>query len=442
MRSIRPNRRFRCVLAVTTSFAVAMTIVGDVVAAVPDATRLGRAIDAYARPLVDAGHLSGQLLVTRGGKVVVERDYGWANRELEVSVTPETRFNIASITKPMTIIIATDLIESGALRLGDPIARWLPDFPRGDSITVDHLLRHRSGIPHEIVPDSAATKPRTAAEMVELAKRLPLDFPPGTNSAYSSGGYTVLARVLELASGKGYADLLEEHVFRPAGMTHSLHTDAIALVPGRAACYLTGPGGVENAPFQDLSGLVGAGSVWSTARDVRRLLEAVVAGRFGAGVRASFVRDGRLNWNGQTSGFRALAQWDSATGLAVVFAGNVVTGAPDRLRSAVVALAAGEPAPPQPALPELEPAASAERLARLTGVFRLGNGTRLHLNVRNGRLWANDWALLPMRDGGFFSPRDYGIVRAIPGSDGSVERLDWEQNGQIYPAPRVAESAP
>jgi hypothetical protein len=45
--------------------------------------------------------------------------------------------------------------------------------------------------------------------------------------------------------------------------------------------------------------------------------------------------------------------------------------------------------------------------------------------------------LLPTADGGFFSPRDYGKVRTVPGKDGAIERLDWEQRGEVYPAPRV-----
>ena len=140
---------------------------------------LGRAVDAWAKPLVDSGHLSGQLLVSRRGAVVLERSFGLADRELGVPVTPETRFNVASITKPMTTTLALQLLGEKRFGVNDSIAKWFPDFPRGREIRVLHLLRHRSGIRHELVPDSLATQPRTAAEMVEIAQRLPLDFAPG-----------------------------------------------------------------------------------------------------------------------------------------------------------------------------------------------------------------------------------------------------------------------
>ena len=402
----------------------------------PSPAALGRALDTWARPLVDRGDLSGQLLVARNGTILVERSYGFANRELRVPLTPESRICVASITKPMTIVLAMGLIESKAIGYRDSIARWLPDFPEANRITIEHLLRHRSGIPHELVPDSLATRPRTAAEMVEFAKRLPLDFPPGSKSSYSTGGFTVLARILEIAGGSDYATLLDERICRPLGMTHTRHANTVDLMPGRVACYVPGIHGIENAPLADHSGLVGGGSVWSNARDIHRLVQGVVTGRLGAGVRASLVRGGVLEFAGRVSGFRAYADWDSATGLEVVFVGNYLTGATDLFRDAVPKLAAGEPvAAPSP--PELADRPIPEQeLRRYEGDFKLVTGTRLALRVRNGALWANEWLLLPTRDGAFYSPRDYGIVRPVAGADGHIERLDWTQRGKVYPAPR------
>src|SRR5215510_1671663 len=74
-----------------------------------------RAVDAYTKPLVARGDLSGQLLILKNGKVLVERSFGMANQELGVPVTPETRFNIASVTKPMTGTIAIQLIQEKKL---------------------------------------------------------------------------------------------------------------------------------------------------------------------------------------------------------------------------------------------------------------------------------------------------------------------------------------
>jgi len=77
-------------------------------------------------------------------------------------------------------------------------------------------------------------------------------------------------------------------------------------------------------------------------------------------------------------------------------------------------------------------------LRRWEGEFQIsGGGPRLSLHVRNGVLYANDWLLQPTADGAMFSPRDYGLVRAVPAADGSIQRLDWTEGGQVYAAPRV-----
>ena len=398
-----------------------------------------RAIDAYCAPLITRGDLSGQLLVLRNGRVVAERSFGKANAELGAAVTPETRFNVASVTKPMTSVIALQLIDEKKIGLRDSITRWFPGFPKGDSIRFEHLLRHRSGIPHEPVPDSQRTRPFTAAEVAERAQRLPLDFPPGSSNKYSSGGFEVMARVLEIAGGKGYGELLEERILRPLGMAHTLHGDSRALMPGRAAGYVPGPRGLENAPLQDFSSLVGAGSVWSTARDLHRFVEAVVAGKLGANIRLSFVRGGRLDFNGRTGGFKAWALWDSTSGVEAIFAGNVSSGAPDVIKRDILRIAAGESVAP-PALPALRAGATPlEELRRWQGVYQIEHGPRLDLRVRDGALYSNDWVMVPTTDGAMFSPRDYGLVRAVPASGGKPERIDWRQGSEVYPAKRTGD---
>jgi CubicO group peptidase (beta-lactamase class C family) len=404
--------------------------------ALPTVPQLRQAIDAALRPMLERGDLSGQLLVTRDGEVIVERAYGMANRELSVPVSGETRFNIASVTKPMTAVLAIQLIDEGRLALSDSIARWLHGFPSGDSITVSHLLRHRSGIRHEVIPDSEMVRPFTAAEVVERARRLPLDFRPGERERYSSGGFEVLARVLELASGTPYDRLLEQRIFATLGMKHSGHVDSRAIVPGRAAGYVPGPHGIENAPLADFSAIVGAGSAWSTARDLQRFVDAIVTGKLGAGPRQSYLRSGRLSFNGRTGGFKAWALHDSASRTTAVFVGNLGSGAPDWIRSNILRLTAGEAVTP-PVLPDVRRDVSEAELRRWVGVYQIENGPRLDLHIRQGALYSNDWVMLPTVDGALFSPRDYGIVRGVAGNDGRLARLDWVQGKDTYPAPRV-----
>jgi CubicO group peptidase (beta-lactamase class C family) len=407
-------------------------------ASAPD-TRLAKAIDEFTQPLVAERQLSGQLLVARHGRIVVERFYGYADLEMKSPVTAETRFNIASITKPMTGTIAIQILNEKKMTLGDSIARWFPDFPKGNRITVGQLMRHRSGIPHELWPDSESTRPVTTVQVVERAKTLPLDHEPDARGGYSSGGFSVLTRILELVSGQSYAELLAKRIFEPLGMAHSSDHDSRALLPGRARAVVPGPNGLENATYQDFSAIVGAGSVWSTARDLHRFVQGVVSGKLGAPSRYAYLRDGKIDFNGIAGGYRSFCDYDSVSGLEVIFLGNLQTGAPDLIRKALPDLAAGKAVTP-PALPALSAKAFAEAdLRKYEATYELENHTKLVVRVRRGVLWANEWVLMPMEDGGFFSPRDYGKIRFVAAPDGQhYQRLDWEQRGQVYPAPRVA----
>jgi hypothetical protein len=149
------------------------------------------------------------------------------------------------------------------------------------------------------------------------------------------------------------------------------------------------------------------------------------------------VRGGRLKFDGISGGFRAYCEWDSRSGLEVIFVANLHTGAPDVVRSAIPRLAAGERLPPPAMPPPPTRPVSADALERCRGTFELANGTRLVVRPADGVLWANGWMLPPLADGGYFSPREYGRVRGVAGADGRIERLDWEQRGEVYPAPRV-----
>lgn len=404
----------------------------------PAAEELGRRIDAYVAPFVADEHLSGRLLVAYDGQAVYERSFGMANFELEAPVTAETRFNVASISKPMTGLLGLQLVASGALAMDDRLAKWIPDFPRGDEITVAHLFQHRAGIPHRLTQDPEESQPKTAAEMVELAKGAELLFDPGSDSTYSSGGYSVAARVLELAGGASYGELLERYVLAPAGMDHSLHPVGDRLILDRAGSYRIGPDGtIQNAALKHYSFLVGAGSVFSTARDLLALQRALLDGEFGEAATQSYVREGNLSWNGRTNGFRAFADFHGETGVSVIFTGNLLTGAADRMRADLPRIAAGEevPVPQRLALEAVE--IPAERLAGYQGVYQLRPGTELELSVNDGVVDMSGWTLVPVSQTSFFSPQDYARVSVVLAGDGSVERLDWEIGGEVYPMPRL-----
>src|SRR4051812_18487675 len=109
---------------------------------------LANRVDAYLEPYLAGNNFSGTVLVAQRGKVLLAKGYGLANRELNVPNTRQTKFQIASISKAFTAACVLMLVEQKKLALEDPVARFLPDYPRGKEITLQHLLTHTSGIPN------------------------------------------------------------------------------------------------------------------------------------------------------------------------------------------------------------------------------------------------------------------------------------------------------
>lgn len=399
---------------------------------------LAERIEAYVAPFAERGDVSGTLLVARDDEILFEHAWGLANRELGVPNRLDTRFCIASVTKPMTMVLAIRMMETGKLDPAATLSTWFDDFPRGDEITVENLLRHRAGIAHRVTEPQEETVPRTAADMVEFAKRKDLLFDPGERSVYSSAGYSVLARVLELVGGASYQELLEEWVFAPAAMERSAHADARELLEGRASSYLPARDGFRNTALKDNSYLVGAGSVWSTARDLYRMERTLVGGGYGESARLSLVDDDGLDWNGMTNGFRAFVTYDARTKLTIVYTANVNTGAGNLLRDNIPRLVAGEDL--LPAVPEYSAVTLSDAvLMRYEGLYELRPGSLLDVRAEDGALYANDWIMIPTSETTFFSPQDYAEVSLVLDGDGTPIRLDWGAGDSPHPCPRIGD---
>jgi CubicO group peptidase (beta-lactamase class C family) len=174
----------------------------------PPASDLLERVDAFQAGFDEANRLSGVFLVVRGDSTLLHHAFGARNplrRELNRLDTP---IPVASITKIFTQVALTQLVVERKLGLSDPVSRWIPDFPRGDSITVAQLFSHRAGIPHRVATAAEERTQHSSAEVAAFAARHPLAFPPGSQSSYGTGGSGVFARVLDRADGRPYHELL------------------------------------------------------------------------------------------------------------------------------------------------------------------------------------------------------------------------------------------
>jgi CubicO group peptidase (beta-lactamase class C family) len=332
------------------------------------------------RPLVKGRNFSGAVLVARDGRVVSNDAFGEANVELSVPSTPDTKFYIGSISKSFTAHAILLLRDDGKLALDDPVSRFVPDFPRGEGITIRQLLRHESGLAQNTTSASyfeQATHAYSTEEAVAAFRNAPRPAAPGERRIYANPNYTLLALIAERASGQSFSALLSGRIFAPLHLRNTgNHTSWSGIVPRRAAGYaVTGESNLTNARYYDYSIGTGAGSLYSTTGDLFKWVQ-FVASRpelqdyawSSRDVSGDSVRMA-IGWDG--AGFSAATLYDPARRIAVVVLSNMnVASMAETVALGVFASVTGKPS----RLPRIDerplPPATA---AALAGHYRLGS---------------------------------------------------------------------
>ena len=231
---------------------------------------------AYADQVLSAAYPADQpgaaALVIQNGKVVLRKGYGMANLDLGVPVSPDMVFELGSITKQFTAASILLLQERGQLRVEDDITKYLTDYPtHGETITIEHLLTHTSGIPsYTGLPEwlPRVREDMTLQTLIGLFKDKPLEFKPGEKWAYNNSGYILLGAIVEKVSGKGYEQFVEEEIFAKLGMKSSRYGHAGEVVPRRVSGYSKDAQGFRNAEYLSMTQPYAAGSLLSTVDDL------------------------------------------------------------------------------------------------------------------------------------------------------------------------------
>jgi CubicO group peptidase (beta-lactamase class C family) len=259
--------------------AVFLGTASPVASAVPETDGYSR-IDAYVRSTMDASGIPGVAYgLVRDGKVVHLAAFGVADSSGR-SMTARTPLVIGSTGKTITALAIRQLIEAGKLDSAAPVRRYLPWFAMAtssaaDSITIESLLRHTSGISTAAGQNPTYYEPGLTPEgVVRLLRDVPLDGRAGTYE-YSNLNYVILGVVVEAVSGQRYEAYLRDHVFGPLEMRHSYASLEPARADGLAQGhrYLFGqPVGFEE-PYP--TGIVPAGYQISTAEDMAHYVAAL-----------------------------------------------------------------------------------------------------------------------------------------------------------------------
>lgn len=222
--------------------------------------------------------------VMQGGKLVFGEGFGWENREEGREATANTRFRLASVSKPITATGVMKLVEEGKLDLDADIRTYVPEWPqKPHKVTLRQILTHSSGIRHYTGGNEGSFSEHVStSEAVKLFAGSDLLFEPWTDVSYSTHAFTVAARAIETASGMNFGDYMRANVWSPTGVTDLGLEDLTRPKPANRSQIYRLVAGTATAPYalyQDNSWKYGGGGMESSAISLVQWANGVMEGK-------------------------------------------------------------------------------------------------------------------------------------------------------------------
>lgn len=233
-------------------------------------------IDSVIQDFMRQSHVSGgAVAIIKDGTVIHAAGYGLDS--LGNPVTPATPLRIASMSKSFTAVAIMQLVDEGKIELDLPLSTYLPEIttssPSGQPLTVRHLLNQTSGLVPSVSSEYAHPTRRSLAEAAADVHAITLATAPGASFAYHNQNYMLAARVVEVVSGQPYAQYVQQHIFEPLAMQHSVETTLCSdHVPGLTNGHILLFNQAIAAP-EPMALCAGSGGVVSTADDMVKWLK-------------------------------------------------------------------------------------------------------------------------------------------------------------------------
>lgn len=446
--------------------AIASSIVAD---APP---QIAAAVDELVQPYLDAEIVNA---VSIG---VLQKDTQWTRHYGQLSVDQPSKpddstiYELGSISKVFTGILLADAVVAQRLRLDQPINDFLPQVKAhnqevGDSIELQHLSTHVSGLPRMPGNMQPADVMNPYADydrnkMIEFMTTVRPARKPGTKGEYSNLAVGLLGEILAMEAGKTYEMLLEKNLTKPLKMSET----SVTLSSDQRQ-HLAPPHNSDRQPDKnwDLNSFAGAGGIRSNTIDMLTFVKAQLNpsddqigkaiqlawsqhlpehdGAFAMGLGWHIARDGHTRWhNGQTGGYHTAMFVDRRTDIGIIVLCNTATGEIDALAESIIQSLAGMQVKPRsfPKLATVEP----ETAARLAGTYRISpnfaltvraEGEKLFLQATGQpevRIYPNSntqWRLRVV---------DAQLTFDLP-EEGPCRSVTLHQNGLDLPAPRQTE---
>lgn len=366
-------------------------------------------IDAIIKAFAGINKFNGTAFVHYQNKNIFEKSYGWQDAEKKIPNQDKSVYQIASLTKSFTALVIVKLSEEGKLSFKDPISKFIPDYPRGNEITIEHLLTHTSGI-YEILRNKEffsmlpTGKSITKDQELSFFKNEPLDFEPGTQFSYTNSGYILLGIIIEKITGLSYENAVRKIILDPLKMTHTGFNYLALKSPYKTVPYsyisktkqektqvwnstLTGPAGQIYSTVEDLYNYyLGLRDYKIVSKEAFKKATTPYLSGYAYGWFIDDLYGKKLinhggNIEGSTSYFAMLPDDD----LCIILLNNITSKKLEKAGNTILAALLDQPYTlPQP---KKEVILSPDVLKKYVGDYQLSDDSIIHILNENGQLF-------------------------------------------------------
>ncbi|WP_028892588.1 serine hydrolase [Tenacibaculum sp. 47A_GOM-205m] len=225
-------------------------------------------LESYMDAQASINNFSGTVLVTKKDAVLLKKAYGLADYEWKTPNTIDTKFSLASVSKQFTAVAIMQLIEKRKISLEDKLSKYYPGFPKGNQITIKMMLTHNAGFQMDYDELYLAKTSINKDSVANYIMQKPLLFKPGSNTSYSNIGYYLLARIIEKVSNQSYATYLKTNLFDKTKMYNTGVSTNDSIVIKSAKSYYKKNGKLIKNPYINWNFNIGHDGIYSTVEDL------------------------------------------------------------------------------------------------------------------------------------------------------------------------------
>lgn len=396
---------------------------------------------------------NGSVLVAKKGQLLLNKGYGLMNVAKKQPNTQQGIFQIYSITKTFTSTVILRLIEEGKLSLSEQLSKFYPGFPKGDSITIEHLLTHTSGLYDytrgNTMPD------QTEKSFIEFESKQPLDFPVGTDWSYTNSGYYFLGYITQKITGTTYEQAVSDYIFKPLKMQQSGFAFKNLISPLKTTGYeILDPKIAKPSIIYDPPGPFAAGGIYSTVEDLYKYYNGLKEGHllkpeslkkaytayrnnYGYGwIITNMLGKETVGHSGAGAGYRSNYIQVPSDDICIILLGNseqdlnfITTGIMKILYGAKFRIPSSK-------------TLSRELLSKYTGAYQVENDFVIYVSLANGKIAAQPSGrpksmLYPESPNKFYSMELEDYIRFTKNTHQQIDTLIFNRNGTYTKAARI-----